>query len=137
MTNCQSSSSSSRHGLRPPPHLQASLLILPLLLLRSVSVSVSVSLAGVNEAAFCLSAISFLLFSFHLFVLPGEKKREREGSREGRLKNAHSLTNYLESIYLSRASQTSNCYDTFQSPLVKQTRQFNSQKQAKLSTFYG
>lgn len=42
-----------------------------------VSVSVSVSLAGVNEAAFCLSAISFLLFSFHLFVLPGEKKRER------------------------------------------------------------
>lgn len=78
---------------------------LPLLLLLSVSVSVSVSLAGVNEAAFCLSAISFLLFSFHLFVLPGEYW-------EGRLKNAHSLTNYLESIYLSWAIPTSNCYES-------------------------
>lgn len=49
----------------------------------SVSVSVSVSVAGVNEAAFCLSAISFLLFSFYLFALP-----EGEGKRQSGLKNA-------------------------------------------------
>lgn len=96
-------------------------------------------LLALMKPLFAFRQFSFCCFHFIcLYCLGRKRERESEGEgRRGMSEKRHSLTNYLESIYLSRAIQTSNCYDTFQSPFAKQTRQFNSQKQAKLSAFYG